>query len=42
MKYIRNVERINVDKKRKREEADIEDFLKKLVKVTVNFQKYNK
>jgi len=42
VKYIETDERITVDKYRKREEVKIDDFLKKLVKVTVNFQKFNK
>ena len=42
MEYIRKDERITVDKQKKEEEAEIDDFTKKLVKITVHFQKFNK
>ena len=41
MKYIRKDEKIRVDKK-SREEVEIDNFMKKFVKVMVTFQKFNK
>ena len=42
MKYIRKDERIIVDKQKEREEAKINDFLKRFIKIRINFQKFNK
>ena len=42
MKYIRKDKRIMVDKIEKKIIAEIDDFIKKFVKITVNFQKFNK